>query len=248
MSLPSVLIAAPTAEVKNYCFRNWIDNVMSFSYPNIDVFLSDNTNDYGANAKKNQTYCDDTYPGARITIKPSMVSSKLTLLEKMAFCHNECATRALNQGYDYLLHLESDIFPPSDVIEQLMAESIIRPNAIIGAMYHTDEGKDRHLMVLKTINRSMFDKKFDKLRPDEEAYFVNGYLRRVFSVGLGCVLIPRHLLPKIKFRADKKSDMAPDGYFAEDCYFRDKIEIYSHTGIMCRHDNRRWGIKGLDYK
>ena len=39
----------------------------------------------------------------------------------MAKSHDECRKKALDGGYDYLLHLESDIFPPSDVIEQLLS-------------------------------------------------------------------------------------------------------------------------------
>ena len=50
MNLPKILICSPTANVKNYCFDEWLDNVMNFTYPNFEVRLYDNTNDNGSNA------------------------------------------------------------------------------------------------------------------------------------------------------------------------------------------------------
>ena len=35
--LPKILIAAPTAKAKDYCFEEWLDHVMGFTYPLFDV-------------------------------------------------------------------------------------------------------------------------------------------------------------------------------------------------------------------
>ncbi len=42
---PKILIAAPQADVKNYCFEDWLRNVRQFTYPKskIDIFLADNS-------------------------------------------------------------------------------------------------------------------------------------------------------------------------------------------------------------
>ena len=43
---PKILIGAPTADVKNYCAEEWVDNVKSFLYPaDLDIFLADNSDD-----------------------------------------------------------------------------------------------------------------------------------------------------------------------------------------------------------
>ena len=49
---PKILVAAPQASVKNYCFLDWYLNIKQFSYPDnsIDIFLADNS-DTDENAK-----------------------------------------------------------------------------------------------------------------------------------------------------------------------------------------------------
>ena len=37
MNFEKVLICAPTASAKNYCFDKWITNVMDFTYPNFEI-------------------------------------------------------------------------------------------------------------------------------------------------------------------------------------------------------------------
>ena len=38
----------------------------------------------------------------------------------MAKSHETIRQKALKGNYDYLLHLESDVFPPIDIIERLL--------------------------------------------------------------------------------------------------------------------------------
>ena len=43
--LPKVLICAPTASAKSYCFKAWLDNVMNFTYPKSEKLKSKTTID-----------------------------------------------------------------------------------------------------------------------------------------------------------------------------------------------------------
>ena len=54
--LPKILIAAPTAKAKDYCFEEWLDHVMGFTYPLFDVKLFDNTLDNGIYTKRMNDY------------------------------------------------------------------------------------------------------------------------------------------------------------------------------------------------
>ena len=45
---PKILVGAPTADVKNYCAEDWVENVKRFLYPTeVDVFLADNSESKG---------------------------------------------------------------------------------------------------------------------------------------------------------------------------------------------------------
>ena len=50
---------------------------------------------------------------------------------------------ALENDFDYLLHLETDIFPPTDVIERLLDAK----QKVVGAMYHIELGERSTLMI-----------------------------------------------------------------------------------------------------
>ena len=40
--MKKVLIASPTADIKDYCFDLWMENVSKFTYENSELFLCDN--------------------------------------------------------------------------------------------------------------------------------------------------------------------------------------------------------------
>jgi len=82
---------------------------------------------------------------------------------------------------------------------------------------------------------------------NEDLCFIDGNIKKVSHVGLGCVLIKKNVLKKIPFRFEKGIGIHPDSFFAEDC-FKNKISIYADTSVICKHENQAWGIYGVDYK
>jgi hypothetical protein len=79
-----------------------------------------------------------------------------------------------------------------------------------------------------------------------EIRLFDGQIKEVAHIGLGCVLISRKVLERIKFRLDTTRNYHPDTYFHEDCK-RINIPTYLDSSILCRHENRRWGIHGIDF-
>lgn len=55
--MKKVLIASPTADIKDYCFDLWMENVSKFTYENSQLFLCDNSNtrDYFFDIKKDMS-------------------------------------------------------------------------------------------------------------------------------------------------------------------------------------------------
>ena len=80
------------------------------------------------------------------------------------------------------------------------------------------------------------------LRPDQ----LNKGLLKIAVSGLGCILIHRSVLEKIKFRYDKKYPSFDDIFFGLDCK-ENNFGIYADTNIVCKHllKNRPWKWKDL---
>lgn len=251
MKLPKVLVCAPTASSKNYCFNEWLENVMNFNYPNFDIRLFDNTYKDGGEFTQ---YMNNTFEkkygkgnnkfyafnSAKINnIQDDAIGS---VISRMAMSHNDCREYAIKYGYQSMLHLETDVFPPLNVIEQLLVQN----KKIIGGIYDRDEGKWRKAMLQKHIYSSPVNINSINFEATEDAYFIDGTIKQVSSVGLGCVLINSSVFKNIPFRFVEGQGNHPDSYFSEDC-FKKGYKIYADTSVYCKHDNKAWGIYRKDF-
>ena len=111
--LPKVLIAIPTYDAKNYCLNQFMDNVKNFTYPKslIEIYVADNSA-----TNKNALMIRDKFK-----VKTFWKDySNVPLMTKLADSHNQLRRYFLESDNDYMFHLESDIFPPRDIIEQLL--------------------------------------------------------------------------------------------------------------------------------
>lgn len=250
MKLPNVLICAPTSMAKNYCFKEWLENVMNFTYPFFKIRLFDNTNDQGDNSINLTNYYKKNY-GAND--KFEMINSLLLnnidkrnvsgIISRIAMSHNDCREYAIQNNYSFILHLETDVFPQKDIIEKLLFEH----KHVIGAVYYTDEGIHRKPMIQTKLFKAPNNVTSLNLLKNEDIYFINGEVKPVASVGLGCVLISNKVFTKIPFRYVEGQDFHPDTYFSQDCHLSN-IQVYAHTDCIARHENKAWGIYGMDYR
>lgn len=243
-----ILISSPTASAKDYCFKEWIENIMNFKYPNFIVRVFDNSVNegrLGQSSFERNIHFFDSYGdnNAQFYSTLSATQHVESMIERMCISHNDCRDELLKGDYTHLLHLETDVFPPHDVIERLLSHQ----KQVVGAVYHRDEGAWRKPMLQRHVYNAPKNVMTQNFNSNEEATFMDGTLKQVASVGLGCVLIRRDVLEKIKFRFTKGQDLHPDTFFSEDC-FRNKIGVYADTSIICRHDNKAWGKYGEDYK
>ena len=66
--------------------------------------------------------------------------------------------------------------------------------------------------------------------------FVDGDVKKVFSCGLGCVLIHRSILQQVGFRYEEGSPVHPDSFFFADLDQKG-FPVYVDTDIYCEHFN-----------
>ena len=230
--LPKVLIATPTFDGKSYCQEQFISNVMTFTYPRkaCDFVIFDNSSSPDNAKRINQEY------GVKVVWKDY---SGMTLLEKLAASHEAIRNYALEHHFDYVLHLESDIFPEPDVIERLLSSR----KHVIGVPYMLYGGARRRVI---TQPKSMVE-----LHPRDISstlnltffyhYFFDGSVKPVNTNGLGCTLISKAVLKAIPFRYEQGSDAAPDTWWTLDL-MRNNIQYYVDTSMHAFHHNRdEWG-------
>jgi cellulose synthase/poly-beta-1,6-N-acetylglucosamine synthase-like glycosyltransferase len=224
-----ILVACPTADVKDYCFNEWVDNVKSFTYPNYDVYVCDNSveRQYYADKKKELETEDEFFRMGRVNplIYPDFKYA-------LAKSHDNCRTMALKGDYDYLLHLESDVFPPVNVIERLLDAR----KKVVGAMYHIELGEKSTLMIQHLEEFGEAKRETYNLG-ETDLDFVDGSVKKVFSCGLGCVLIHKSVLKEVPFRYEEGAPVHPDSFFFADLDMKD-ISAYVDTSIYCEHKNQ----------
>lgn len=231
--MKKILIASPTANIKDYCFNEWMENVLKFTYPNSELFLCDNseTRDYYIDIKKRYEHLGDWFNVGRVT-PLQFEQFNLTYKSVLAKSHDRCRMYALENDFDYLLHLETDIFPPTDVIERLLDAK----QKVVGAMYHIELGERSTLMIQQIEDfGNEYRETFNLGEADID--FVDGDVKRVFSCGLGCVLIHRSVLSQVGFRYEEGSPVHPDSFYYADLDAK-QIPVFVDTSIYCRHDNQ----------
>ena len=228
MRLPKVLVATPTYEGKNYCLPQFINNVRNFTYPKsrFDFMIFDNSatpenakmisKEYGVNC----TWKD--YKGC-------------TIIEKLALTHESIRIHAINNHYDYLLHLESDVFPQEDCIEQLLWT---RKN-MVGIPYMLFHGGQRRLVTQAISEREPMNSDFISFLNISfvHHFYINGQVQRCGTNGIGCTLMKVNTIKHIPFRFVEGDDSAPDTWFTRDLAYM-KIPYYVHTGLKAFHWNR----------
>ncbi|MBS3117732.1 glycosyltransferase family 2 protein [Candidatus Woesearchaeota archaeon] len=219
----SVLVGAPVSELHEYCFEEFIDAITSFSYDNYDILLVDNSK------------ADDFFNKIKQKNIPVV---KLDYLEKMrdrvTQSHNLLRKEALDKRYDCLLVLDQDIIPPKDVIQKLTSHK----KPVVCGLYfghHTIETGENRIMPFawkfKEEKRQGHWGAVRYINPDE---VWNPQLLEIAFTGMGCVMISREVLEKIKFRYDPSIDAWDDRWLGYDAW-ANGFKVYLDNTAKCRH-------------
>lgn len=222
--MKKVLIGCPTANVKDYCFDDWINKVRCLTYDNKEIFVVDNSE-----SRDYYDYLKNKYPDINFArVVPTQYSSFKKALAKS---HDLIREYAIKNKFDFLFHLESDVFPPIDVIERLLESK----KKIIGGLYHIELGGESKLMVQELESFGNAHRETYNLN-ESDLNFVDGKVKKVFSCGLGCVLIHKSILKDIQFRYEEGSPVHPDSFYFADVDQKGH-KVYVDTSILCEHEN-----------
>lgn len=235
---PPILIGTLFSEVKNYCIKEWFKNVCSFTYPNLDLCMVDNSKDkkyhkkilkYFSKHKKNSNIKNITILHTpRVDKSPEIF---------MTFSANELRKYFLRNNYVALFNLESDIFPKPTIIEQLMCYN----KSVVGATYFSGLKERSYPMITDICKYNYYENVKCCGTPYLKGFFEMTDTfepKPYFGQGLGCTLISRGIVQRVPFRSDPTKKSHYDTMFYCDL-MQQGIQNYL-VPIMCRHENQTW--------
>ena len=219
-----VLVGCPTSFHKEYCLKEYKEGLKSLTYPKHDVLLVDNSPD--------DTYARKIKEQGIPVIRWDYNKSPR---KRIVDSRNVLRRRVLEGGYDYLFSLEQDVIPPKDVIERLLKHK----QKILTGVYFTYATQGNMTKLLPLLYKKTRHPKIQKQMRTEEIYPPRKII--VKSCGLGCVLIHRDVLEKVKFRYDKEYAAFDDMFFCRDAE-EHGFKIVADTSLKCKHmiDNWDW--------
>lgn len=230
MKLPKVLIFTITYSGKDYVWDEWINAVNKISYPNKHIIIdnSDDNLEYYRLLKKRTQHSH---------IEVYHVERGNNSREALARSQNFARKYAIENGYDYVLSLESDIIVPSNVIQRLIRYA--RP--CVAALYEIgDREKGIRcpcITVPKKTNIGLGGTRL--LYINEWDLYRNKGLQKVVNAGLGCTLIRIDILKKYMFYYHPDLKGHSDTFFAN-CLWNDHIDFMVDTDFFVEHKNVSW--------
>jgi hypothetical protein len=222
---PKILICCPVHSRKAYCIERWVKHVRSLSYPNFDLYLVDNSD--------TPAFSFWVMENLGVECDYFQAPKGMRSVARMAVCNEACRKRAIDGNYDYMLSLECDIFPPLDIIEQLLAHNV----PAVSAAYFIGEGEGQ-FPVRAAIEKS-FGTTTNRHVSGLESYLnTTGLLEPVEQNGIGCLLLHRDLFG-FAYYTVKDSPSHADSHFHW-ALQQAGVQVYLDTSIICEHDNRSW--------
>jgi len=228
--IPRILVAAPTSNLKDYCFEEYVEQVRNFTYPNYDILLVDNSEDKKYHHKILEA-------GIRcIHHKP-----KGSPIEYITECQNIIRGVAIEGGYDYVFMLESDVFVPANIIEHMLCGG-----ADVYTITYFITKKGKHSVCLHGMPTNELRTSTKVLEEDVSAAVWTGEIKdikqfkigedfRLYGTGIGCTLFKTSVLKEIPFRIDKQFPAAfSDSYWYLDAE-RAGITTILDTSLIATH-------------
>jgi GT2 family glycosyltransferase len=221
---PKILVGCPTSDHKAYCLKEYAEGLKRLTYKSHDVLIVDNSKSNAYSKKIRSLGLNVIKDKYAENARDRIISSRNIIREEAI------------KKYDYLLSLEQDVIPPPDIIERLLKHK----KEIITGVYFTYKIENGE----KTITPLLWTSEGGELRNLTEDEAMEGKVKDVEAAGLGCILISKEALKKIKFRYDKRSASFDDMWFSKDAKDMGH-KIFADTGIICKHLIERWGWNGI---
>lgn len=231
MSSPKVLIGVTIYEDKDYIFKEFYENIKNLTYDNYELLIVDNsaTKKYYSKLKRMGVPVIHVNRGAN-----SRVAHAKSL--------NKIRDYLLKNDFDYWMSIESDLIPPVDIIERLMAHD----KDSVGCMYnigYPDSVAEppRPCLFVTKVDENTKTLSTRNLSPEEGFSLFGKGVIPIHGCGIGTTLVKRHVLEKISFKYELNIDKVvhSDVLFYMDMH---NLGMKAHvdTNIIVPHFNSKW--------
>jgi len=227
-----VLIATITSDAKKYCQEDFLNNLKLLDYKPADFIIIDNSETVkNSIAIEKHGFKTFWLPRKGKTSEKMMYESEAFLREKF-----------LKGGYHFLMRIESDLFPPQDIVQRLMMHRSRTDNGILpivsAAYFITNDGKD-HLMMQDIEEQGTGSKELMMCNVTDmhDMVRMTGGLVKTASCGMGCMLTAKEVEENIQLTYDDR--MYPDAqwhHHANQLGYNKFID----TSVLVEHQNRAW--------
>jgi len=232
MRLPKVLVFTVIYDKKDYCFDEFLENIQTFTYKNRDHIIIDNTNDGGKYYNYLKEKCEP------LGIKVYHVERGNTSREALARSQNFARKIFLEGDWDYLMSLESDIFPKPNIIDALIWHNmdIITGLYMLGFM---EDGTRTPCITLNWKNEKTGTWGTKLIQPEQFSEYINQGVKEVACGGFGCCLMYRDVLKDVKFTYIPGHKAHSDVFFFNDARKKGYV-VAVDTNLYCEHKNSDW--------
>jgi len=167
------------------------------------------------------------------------------LVQVVCESHNILREYAVENGYDFIFHVESDVMVMPNTLNELLSHK----KKVVSAMYFHGNDSNTNLLLQEQEGWGM-DRKVRRKTFEETVCFIDGNVKKIHACGIGAALIHKSILKDIEFRFTDihgriDRETYPDSYFYEDLA-RDEIDAWVDTSIILEHKSQDWAIN-LDF-
>jgi hypothetical protein len=238
MSSPKVLVGVVTYSGKHYIFPKNYDAISNLSYPNYDFIIVDNTSHKSYTSKlRREGYKNVHWVGRGVIDK----NSRMALTKSQ----NYIREKFINEGYDFLMLIESDLLPDRNIIQRLMSHA----KPVVGSVYYLGTNKVKFPCIFlregegsKILGVTETFPGHKNVNMAEINAFLDGSLKKVHGCGFGCTLIRRDVVKKFPFWYDERfADKHSDVYFYMDTE-NNNIPVYVDTSVIVPHFPSDWNL------
>ena len=200
MKMNKILIGVPTYPGQEYCLEEFMRHLKAINYDHFDVlFVVDkNEEKYQRKIQKMGFEC------ARVSEEKSFRCANIT------YCRRLLRKKMLEENYDYLLFIDSDVMVQPDIIKKLIQHKKTICSGIFMSTFPLPDGR-------KVVAPVLYDfAPGGKLRLMQKKEILDDSLKKVAVCGFGCCLLRRDVLEKVDFRWYEQSKSGEDVAFCHD--------------------------------
>ena len=236
-----ILVASPIFNGMRYCFEEFLEGIRNLDFPKYDILVVDNS--------RTDDFFNEIKDLEGIKVLKDYVGEEKNKL-RLISSRNKILDYALENDYDYVLMMDSDVIPPGTILRDLLDSG----KDIVSGLYYNNFRIDgmikrspvcwRHITpqefeeIKSKINLPPFVKSGNDLRrhlTEEEAN--SDKIFRVKIPSAGCMLIKRNAFEKLRYGLLEVPGNLSTG---DDIYFCTKaeeegFEIYCDTKVKCKH-------------